>query len=102
MSALTDKLESMNGMYYLRGQNFNRKGIADFKRREGMVVVHNHIAHTIDMPLGLNGFRAWQQVRTERLVECSCGWWGIKHYRIRAALLFNCRPRRAGEWQCQT
>jgi hypothetical protein len=69
--------------YYLRGPNFNRKGIAAFKRRAGMVVVHNHVAHTIDMPLGLNGFRAWQQMPTERLAVCPCGWWGIEHYRIR-------------------
>ena len=63
--------------YYLRGRNF--------KPRPGMVVVHNHIMHTKGMPLGVNGFRAWQQTRTGKLVECKCGWWGIEHYRIRAA-----------------
>lgn len=62
--------------YYLRGRNF--------KRRPGMVTVHNHVMHTKAMPLGVNGFRAWQQVRTGRLIECNCGWWGIKHYRVRA------------------
>lgn len=68
-------IEKRSGMYCLRGRRF--------KRRPGMVVVHNHIRHTADMPLGLNGFRAWQQARTDRLVECDCGWWGIEHYRVR-------------------
>jgi hypothetical protein len=51
---------------------------------EGRVLVHNQIAHTKDMPLGLNGFRAWtQKPQPQRLVLCRCGWQGLKHYHIK-------------------
>jgi hypothetical protein len=63
------------GMYYLR-PNFK-------KLRRGMIVVHNHIMHTKDMPLGLNGFRAWQQKPAKDRVRCHCGWRNIDHYRVR-------------------
>lgn len=69
-------------IYALRGRNF--------KPRPGMVVVHNHVMHTKEMLLGVNGFRAWQQIRTGKLAECKCGWWGVDHYRIRALGLGKC------------
>ena len=41
----------------------------------GHVLVHNHIAHTKDMPAGLHGFRFWtQKAEPSRLVLCECGW----------------------------
>src|SRR5262245_60116366 len=46
-------------------------------------LVHNHIAHTYDMPHGLNGFRCWTQTTTKYLVRCRCGWSGLPHYRVR-------------------
>jgi hypothetical protein len=63
------------GMHYLH-PNFK-------KLRPGMIVVHNHILHTREMPLGMNGFRAWQQKPAKDRVRCRCGWWGIEHYRVR-------------------
>jgi hypothetical protein len=64
-------------MYYLRHLNS--------KIRPGMVVVHNHILHTRNMPLGYNGFRAWQQQREpDRIMYCPCGWQHIEpHFRVR-------------------
>ena len=65
----------MDGSYYLR---------PGFKKlRPGMIVVHNHVMHTKGMPLGLNGFRAWQQMPAKDRVRCRCGWHGIEHYRVR-------------------
>jgi len=26
----------------------------------GRVLMHNHVRHTVDMPCGVNGFRAWR------------------------------------------
>jgi hypothetical protein len=62
-------------IYPVRGRNF--------KRRPGMVVVHNHVMHTVSMMSGLHGFRVWQQAMTGRLVKCKCRWNGIEHYRVR-------------------
>jgi hypothetical protein len=55
----------------------------------GFYLVHNHVRPS--GALGLNGFRAWvQQGRTHpELVECKCGFDGLKnasvnkHYRVR-------------------
>jgi hypothetical protein len=50
----------------------------------GLVLVHNHVQHTVDTPCGLNGFRAWSQTPDEKhLVSCRCGWSGLSHYRVR-------------------
>jgi hypothetical protein len=51
---------------------------------KGRVIVHNHTQHTIDMPVGVNGFRAWSQLKTEDVVPCKCGWAGLPHYRIKS------------------
>lgn len=29
----------------------------------GRVLMHNHVRHSLDMPSGLNGFRAWTDVK---------------------------------------
>jgi len=48
------------------------------------VLVHNHIQHTTDMPVGLNGFRAWTQLPDyAKLDACNCGWSGFPHYKVR-------------------
>ena len=50
----------------------------------GRVLVHNHIAHTKDMPAGLEGFRFWtQKAEPSRLVLCECGWQGVTHYHVK-------------------
>jgi hypothetical protein len=49
----------------------------------GRVLVHNHIAHTKDMPIGLHGFRCWTQKPESKLVRCKCGWAGIEHYHVK-------------------
>jgi len=53
---------------------------------EGQVLVHNHVTHEPNTPIGLNGFRAWLQPMTDDppLVQCDCGW-GARagvHYRV--------------------
>ncbi len=53
------------------------------KLPKGRVLVHNHIAHTKDMPSGVKGFRFWtQKAEPERLVLCKCGWQGLTHYHV--------------------
>src|ERR1700694_574637 len=52
----------------------------------GRFLVHNHIKPA--SPLGSNGFRAWTQNTSSRLVECHCDFGGCKnadlhkHYRV--------------------
>ena len=55
----------------------------------GTVLVHNQVQHTPGTPNGLNGFRAWTQRRTRRLIRCRCGWAPRvpAHYRVRPELL---------------
>ena len=52
----------------------------------GKVLVHNQVQHEKDTPCGWNGFRAWTQTSRAGLVLCSCGWAGLKHYRVKANL----------------
>jgi hypothetical protein len=45
------------------------------------VLMHNHVIHTIDMPLGWNGFRAWTDLEPlPDFVKCPFGWSGLPHY----------------------
>jgi len=47
----------------------------------GRVLMHNHIRHSIDMPCGVNGFRAWRDTKPfPGFVKCPCGWSGLPHY----------------------
>jgi hypothetical protein len=48
----------------------------------GRVLMHNHVRHTIDMPSGLNGFRAWTSnaVPNDEFKPCHCGWSGLPHF----------------------
>jgi hypothetical protein len=47
----------------------------------GRKLMHNHVKHTVDMPCGLNGFRAWTDTEVPAdFVECPCGWSGLAHY----------------------
>jgi len=53
---------------------------------KGRVLAHNHVAHTVDMPCGLNGFRCWTWPEGEKprhFKRCKCGWSGLPHYRLR-------------------
>lgn len=55
--------------------------------REGRILVHNHVQHEVNTPVGERGFRAWWQLReaTEPpLVLCDCGWAPdiSEHYRV--------------------
>jgi hypothetical protein len=53
------------------------------ERREGAgrVLCHNHIRHTVDMPCGENGFRAWTDLTPPpNFVKCPCGYAGLPHY----------------------
>ena len=49
------------------------------------VLVHNHVAHTVDMAQGVNGFRFWRSPHNPRIEPCPCGWRSDlgPHYRIR-------------------
>jgi hypothetical protein len=47
----------------------------------GRVLMHNHVKHTINMPHGLNGFRAWTDDKPPKgFIKCPCGWSGLPHY----------------------
>ena len=53
---------------------------------EGRVLVHNNA--TPSTKIGTNGFRAWTQLKTDRLVLCHCDWGGanlhgLQHYRVK-------------------
>ena len=51
------------------------------KVRAGHVLCHNHILHTVDMPPGVNGFRAWfDKDPPDHFAQCPCGWSGLPHY----------------------
>ena len=57
--------------------------------REGRVLVHNDA--TPQRKIREHGFRAWTQLKTDRLVECHCDWAGVDlhglpHYRMRDSL----------------
>jgi hypothetical protein len=59
---------------------------------KGRALMHNHIRHSLDMPSGENGFRAWMDDR--RLLgfkRCGCGWSGLPHYS--ATPDYRCEPR---------
>ena len=70
---------------FLTGHDTLRHWLPTFHKRiaKGRVIVHNQIAHTKDMPIGLNGFRCWSQKPTSKLVRCKCGWAGIEHYHVK-------------------
>jgi len=69
------------------GREFDQRYISRVPRKPlpvGYVLVHNHIAHTKDMPVGLNGFRIWtQKAEPEHLQLCKCGWEGVVHYHVK-------------------
>jgi hypothetical protein len=53
---------------------------------KGRVLVHNRV--TPYPKIGTNGFRAWTQFKTNRLVQCHCDWAGVDlhglpHYRVK-------------------
>ena len=53
---------------------------------KGRVLVHNRV--TPYPKIGTNGFRAWTQFKTNRLVQCHCDWagadlHGLPHYRVK-------------------
>ncbi len=62
------------------------------KRRSGRVLlVHNDIRHTADMPSGLFGFRIWYDFldapqRPTKYTVCKCGWRPDlgTHYRVKS------------------
>jgi hypothetical protein len=44
------------------------------------VLCHNTMCHAIDMPPGLNGFRArFEDKPPENFAKCGCGWSGLLH-----------------------
>jgi hypothetical protein len=54
------------------------------KLTPGRVLMHNHVQHTIDMPLGLNGFRAWTALAAPASFErCRCKWSGLPHWHLK-------------------
>jgi hypothetical protein len=68
----------VDGVHYVRGIP---KALV-----KGRVLVHNHI--TPHRQIGANGFRAWTQLKTNRLVRCHCDWagmdlHGLPHYCVK-------------------
>ena len=50
----------------------------------GKFLFHNDIKHGPKSKPGTNGFRAmFLSALNERHEECSCGWSGLKHYRLK-------------------
>lgn len=75
---LIDSLNAPKGMRYVR------MGTIPTSIRPGRVLMHNHIRHTIDMPCGQNGFRAWTDTAPPPgFVKCPCGWAGLPHYALK-------------------
>jgi hypothetical protein len=59
---------------------------------KGRALMHNHIRHSLDMPSGENGFRAWTDDRPPLGFKwCGCGWSGLPHYS--ATPDYRCEPR---------
>jgi hypothetical protein len=46
------------------------------------ILCHNDERHTVDMPPGLNGFRAWfgDAPPNAQFKPCGCGWSGLPHF----------------------
>jgi hypothetical protein len=83
------------------GNRYKMRYVGMFSRiprqlKNGRVLVHNHIWHTKDMPIGVNGFRAWTQARAPNLIVCKCGWAGVPHYRVRGLGTGHALP---GSWK---
>ena len=61
----------------------------------GRVLCHNHVRHTVDTPCGLNGFRAWTDLKPpSKFVKCPCGWSGLPHYAWREHVKAIVKQRR--------
>jgi hypothetical protein len=62
-------------------KNMHYCGSTPTKVPEGRFLHHNHVMHTINMPVGLNGFRAWTYPSVmDGFAKCPCGWSGLPHY----------------------
>jgi hypothetical protein len=93
MSEVNRKGPGQHGQRYLER--------APRKIPPGRIIVHNHVMHTKDMSLGLNGFRAWTLPEIEltggsgewNLVVCKCGWMGLPHYRVKGLGSGKCVTR---------
>ena len=47
----------------------------------GRKLMHNNVRHTVNMPTGVNGFRAWTDTKVPAgFIRCPCGWSGLPHY----------------------
>jgi hypothetical protein len=81
LGALRKTVEQMNRDRVCYVTAIPRRGLP-----EGRVLVHNEV--TPCPKIGMNGFRAWTQLKTDQLVECHCVWAGVdlhglSHYRVR-------------------
>ena len=62
------------------GMTVPRKVPSDARR----LLVHNWVVpFSKTQPHGVRGFRVWTQLKAPDLVECKCGWSGLKHYAVR-------------------
>jgi hypothetical protein len=58
----------MTGMRYVNG------GTVPKSIGPGRKLMHNHVIHTVDMPVGVNGFRAWTDTKVPAgFIRCPCG-----------------------------
>jgi hypothetical protein len=64
------------------------------------VLVHNHVAHTVDMKQGVNGFRARRSPNNARIEPCPCGWRPDlgSHYRVRGMGRDHCISAEELQW----
>jgi hypothetical protein len=76
---------------YLGGERFDRDGVLTLGGpptrvpRNGRIIVHNRVAHTLTQIPGAHGFRAWTQLPDRACVKCNCGWSRLPHFRMRGA-----------------
>jgi hypothetical protein len=44
----------------------------------GRKLMHNNVRHSVNMPTGVNGFRAWTDAKVPAgFIRCPCGWSGL-------------------------
>ena len=52
------------------------------------------------MPIGVNGFRAWTEIKVPAgLIRCPCGWSGLPHYALREYVEASKGKCVSGNWE---
>ena len=78
------ELTKDSGMHYV--------GRTPTKPRNGWVLAHNHVRHTVNMGILRNGFRAWWFTKSvpDDFKPCHCGWSKLPHVSVHND--YKCEP----------